>query len=81
MQTGRVVLKTGRTEGVYQFIWNDVTEHEVLPSAQQIHQALTMPKDEIRFFIKMLRQDRRIERRIVLPTAYCDLQWLIENSH
>ena len=71
------MLKTDRTEQVYEFIWNYVTERKALPAIEQIAEALDLPKDEIGWCVQVLRYEGRIERRILLPTPCCE--WWTEH--
>ncbi|MEO8393413.1 MAG: hypothetical protein ABI700_10520, partial [Chloroflexota bacterium] len=68
---GDAMFTTDRSEEVYQCIWNYVTEREALPTNAQIAHALDMPKYEISGCVRVLRDAKRIEPTILLPTAYC----------
>ncbi|MEO8395454.1 MAG: hypothetical protein ABI700_20845 [Chloroflexota bacterium] len=65
------MFTTDRSEEVYQYLWTYVTEHEALPSYAQIAHALAMTKHEISWCVQALREAKRLEQTILLPTAYC----------
>jgi len=64
------MYKLDRTEDVYQFIWRYVTQHEALPTFQQIGEGLKLPKEEVGYCVRNLRETERIEAGTLLPTAY-----------
>lgn len=59
-----------QAEQVYQFIWNYLTQFEELPSQQQIAYRLGFSRGEVSRAVALLRQDQKIEPRILMPTAY-----------
>lgn len=63
-----------RSERVYCFIWDYVTDREELPTARQVAEALGIAQDETQHYIRLLRTEGRICRTTLKPTAY-DAWW------
>ena len=63
-----------RSERVYRFIWDYVTECEELPTARHVATALGMAQDETQRYIRLLRAEGRLCRTTLKPTAY-DAWW------
>ncbi len=59
---------------VYDFIWDYLVEHEVLPSSKQIAEALDWAHAEVLACVAHLRFNNRLEPTTLKPTAY-DAWW------